>query len=94
MVITRSASQSSSGEGAAAPSVASDAAKCDWSLEEEVKLIEFLIDMKAKSEGTGFKKSVWTAVSVHMEQSRTKGALKMWSACQGKWNRVSSLPLT
>ena len=68
--------QSSSGEGPAGASVADEVARCDWSLEDEVKLIEFLIAEKATSEGTGFKKSVWTAAAAHMEQSHTKGVLQ------------------
>jgi hypothetical protein len=65
--------------------------RCDWSLIEEVALINFLIDHKAKAgDSATFKPVIWRAAGLHLESMCTKGAPKTDSKCMSKWTRVRS----
>ena len=61
-------------------------ARCDWSDQDEIKLIRFLIKRKAETgDSATFKPSIWTAAARHVEQFHTKGGPKTVKSCASKW---------
>jgi len=63
--------------------------RCDWSDDDEVQLIDFLID---KSDDAGdlatFKAAVWNAATQHLAKSHKKGGVKTANSCSSKWQKV------
>jgi hypothetical protein len=65
--------------------------KCEWSAEEEERLIQFLLSKIASAaDGGNFKQATWNAAAVEMAKFPTKGANKTSKACSSKYGRVSS----
>ena len=64
-------------------------ARCNWSDQDKIDLIRFLIKQKAETgDSATFKPSIWTAAAQHIDQSRTKGGPKTVKSCASKWTRV------
>jgi hypothetical protein len=92
---TRSSSGQSQSEGDAEQSNQNQSQpkeqkpKCEWTLEDEVKLIDFLAEHSTRSgDGTTFRRAVWNAAADHINKIRTKGAQKTFKSCSEKWARV------
>src|SRR6266545_931376 len=83
------------GRKAAVLKIAKDpggAAKCQWSLDEEKRLIEFLVSRKSEvGDGGNFKQPTWTAATLEMAKVPTKGPNKTATACSSKYGRVCIL---
>ena len=64
--------------------------KCQWSPDEEERLIMFLVSRKSEAgDGGSFKSPVWTAAAEEMAKiSPLKGTKKTPSACSSKYGRV------
>ena len=63
--------------------------RCDWSEEDEIKLIDFLIKRRsAAGDSATFKAPIWNTASQLLEKSRVKGGPKTSKACSDKWTRV------
>ena len=65
--------------------------RCDWSPQDEIDLITFLIKEKVEgrlSDSLSFKSATWTEASRLLEKTHTKGAPKTSKACQEKWTRL------
>jgi hypothetical protein len=83
-----SPSQSEDGNVTVEPATGSKA-RCDWPLEAEIELINFLIEHKAEvGDLATFKPVIWNAASELLEKSRVKGGPKTSKACSEKWSRV------
>ena len=66
--------------------------KCEWSADEEERLIHFLISQIASAaDGGNFKQVTWTAAATEMAKVPTKGPDKTSKACAAKYGRVSSI---
>ena len=64
-------------------------ARCDWSDQDEIKLIRFSIEQKVKTGNSAtFKSSICTTAAQHVEQFCTKGGPKTVKSCANKWTRV------
>jgi len=64
--------------------------KCQWSPEEEERLISFLVSRKSEAgDGGSFKGPTWTAATQEMAKFPTKGPNKTSTACSSKYGRVS-----
>jgi hypothetical protein len=64
--------------------------KCQWSPEEEKRLIVFLVSRKSEAgDGGSFKAPTWTAAVQEMAKFPTKGPNKNATACSSKYGRVS-----
>ena len=62
---------------------------CDWSDEDEIQLINFLIEHKAEAgDSATFKAPIWNAASQLLEKSRVNGGPNTSKACSDKWMRV------
>jgi hypothetical protein len=94
---TRSNSSQSEGdaEHASAPAaLPGTKPRCEWPLEDERSLIDFLVRHSSTSgDGTTFKSTIWTAAAEHLETTRKKGAQKTSKACSEKWTRVCDIEL-
>ena len=76
-------------EGQSVPAAAEPAAdgSTDWSVDDAKELITFLVKRKVSAgDGGTFKKPTWIAAAAHMAQFHSKGGLKTWEACKGKWD--------
>lgn len=63
--------------------------KCQWSPEEEERLILFLVSrMSEADDGGSFKAPTWTAAVQEMAKFPTKGPNKTMTACSSKYSRV------
>ena len=81
--------QSEDGNNITTKPVTGTKPRCDWSDEDEIELINFLIEHKAEAgDSATFKATVWNAASVLLEKSRVKGGPKTSKACSDKWSRV------
>jgi hypothetical protein len=66
--------------------------RCEWSVEDETRLIEFLTTSAAKAgDSATFKDTIFRAASEHMEKTRTKGGPKTLDRCRAKWGRVRDI---
>jgi hypothetical protein len=66
--------------------------KCQWSPEEEERLIVFLVSRKSEAgDGGSFKSPAWTAAVQEMAKFPTKGTNKTMTACSSKYGRVCTL---
>ena len=64
--------------------------KCQWSPEEEKRLILFLVSRKSEAgDGGFFKAPTWTAAAQEMAKFPTNGPNKTAPACASKYGRVS-----
>jgi len=64
--------------------------KCQWSPEEEMCLILFLVSRKSEAGDSGsFKSPTWTAAAEEMAKFPTKGPKKTPTACSSKYSFVS-----
>ena len=67
-------------------------ARCDWSDQDEIVLIRFLIEQKAETgDSATFKPSIWTTAAQHVEQFCTKGGPKTVKLCASKWTRLCGI---
>lgn len=66
--------------------------KCEWSADEEDRLLRFLLSqIAAAADGGNFKQVTWNAAAVEMAKKvPTKGPDKTSKACATKYGRVSS----
>lgn len=65
--------------------------KCEWSADEEERLIHFLVsEIASAADGGNFKQVTWNAAAVEMEKFLTKGPSKTSKACSSKYGRVST----
>ena len=63
--------------------------RCDWSDEDEIQVINFLIKHKAEvGDPKMFKAPIWNAATHLLEKSHIKGGPKTSKACADKWMRV------
>jgi len=63
--------------------------KCQWTPEEEERLIVFLVSRKSEAgDGGSFKAPTWTAAVQEMAKFLTKGPNKTATACSSKYSRV------
>ena len=63
--------------------------RCDWSDEDEIQLINFLIEHKAEAgDSAMFKAPIWNTASQLLEKSHVKGGPKTSKACSDKWMRI------
>ena len=89
---TRNSSPSSEQESNVALSdVAGTKLRCDWSPQDEINLITFLINEKLEgrlSDSLSFKGTTWMEASKLLKKTHTKGAPKTSKACQEKWTRI------
>ena len=61
---------------------------CEWSADEEERLIQFLLTCStAAADGGNFKPVTWNAAMVEMAKVPTKGPNKMAKACASKMVR-------
>jgi hypothetical protein len=66
--------------------------KCQWTPEEEERLISFLVSKKSEAgDGGSFKSVTWTAAAQEMAKFPTKGLVKNSTACSSKYGRVRPL---
>ena len=81
--------QSEDGNNITTKPVTGTKPRYDWSDEDEIKLINFLIEHKAEvGDSAMFKAMVWNAASVLLEKSHVKGGPKTRKSCSDKWTRV------
>lgn len=60
-----------------------------WTLEDETRLIQFLVDHHAEAgDGANFKSSVWNAAGEELSKHVAKGGPKTAASCKSKWDRV------
>ena len=60
--------------------------KCEWTADEEERLILFLLsEIASAADGRNFKKVTWTAAAVEMAKIPTKGPNKTATACSSKY---------
>ena len=65
--------------------------KCEWTADEEERLIQFLVSQFASAaDGGTFKPVTWNAAVAEMAKVPTKGPEKTAKACSAKYGRVSS----
>ena len=63
--------------------------KCEWTADEEERLILFLLsEIASAADGGNFKKVTWTAAAVEMVKIPTKGPNKTATACPSKYAQV------
>jgi hypothetical protein len=63
--------------------------KCEWSADEEERLIQFLLTCSAAAaDGGNFKPVTWNAAMVEMAKVPTNGSNKMAKACVSKYGQV------
>ena len=68
--------------------------KCQWSPEEEERLILFLVSRKSEAgDGGSFKAPIWTAAAQKMAKFLTKGPNKTTTACSSKYGDESLMKL-
>ena len=59
--------------------------RCEWSKQDEIDLIHFLIENKDKAgDSATFKSAMWNAASRHLEKTCTGGGPKTSKACTDK----------
>jgi hypothetical protein len=64
--------------------------KCDWNSNDELQMMEYLLECKAKmTDGNMFKTPVWNGIAQFLEETRVKGGPKTHRNCSEKWTRVS-----
>ena len=64
-------------------------ARCNWSDQDKIDLIRFLIKQKAETgDSATFKPSIWTTAAQHIDQFCTKGGPKTAKSCASKWTKV------
>ena len=69
-------------------------ARCNWSDQDKIKLIRFLIEQKAETgDSATFKSSIWTTAAWHVEQFHTKDGPKTVKLCASKWTQVHGIIL-
>jgi hypothetical protein len=60
-----------------------------WTLEDETRLVHYLLDHQAEAvDGANFKATVWTGAAEELSKNVTKGAPKTPASCKSKWDRV------
>jgi hypothetical protein len=65
--------------------------KCEWSADEEERLIRFLLsEISSAADGGNFKQVTWNAAAVEMAKVPTNGPNKTSKACSSKYGRVCS----
>ena len=63
--------------------------KCEWTADEDERLILFLLsEIASAADGGNFKKVTWTAAAVQMAKIPTKGPNKTAKACSSKYAQV------
>ncbi|THU77053.1 hypothetical protein K435DRAFT_703261, partial [Dendrothele bispora CBS 962.96] len=64
----------------------------EWTESDCNALLTYVEENKASSENSkGFKNSFWQGCAVVLNQKRTAGGPKTWTACRSKWQRDVSL---
>ena len=65
------------------------APRAHWTDQDVRKLVDFLLEKKATTPGSGFKGAIWTeAEAAFSKYVPAKGGPKTASACSGKWAKV------
>lgn len=65
--------------------------KCEWSANEEERLIRFLVsEIASICNGGNFKQVTWNAAVVELAKIPTKGPNKTLKVCSSKYSRVCS----
>jgi hypothetical protein len=63
--------------------------KCEWSADEEKRLIMFLLsEISSAADGGNFKQVTWNAAVLQMAKVPTRGPNKTSGACSSKYGRV------
>ncbi|KAF8232030.1 hypothetical protein L208DRAFT_1188222, partial [Tricholoma matsutake] len=63
--------------------------KCEWSANEEERLIRFLVsEIASICNGGNFKQVTWNAAVVELAKIPTKGPNKTLKACSSKYSRL------
>ena len=76
------------------PSLPETTSKAHWSEANEIALIDYIADNKAKAgDGTKFKPSFWTDAAKEMLAHTELGGPKTATRCSAKWDRLSTIYL-
>ena len=76
------------------PSLPETVLNANWSNADEIMLIDYIADNKAKvGDGMKFKPSFWTEVAKEMLAHTELGGPKTGPCCAVKWDRVSAIHL-
>ena len=76
------------------PSLLEMVLNANWSDANEIALINYIADNKAKAgDGMKFKPSFWTEVAKEMLAHTELGGPKTGPRCAAKWDRVSAIHL-
>jgi hypothetical protein len=63
--------------------------RCEWTNEDAVELVDFLIKNKSEAgDSATFKATTWNVAAKHLEKTHTRGAPKTSSLCCTKWKKV------
>jgi len=86
---TRSSPPQSEDGGVIIESAAGSRPRCEWSPEDIIRLIDFLIENKSNAgDAAMFRQSVWNAAAVKLAETHGSGGPKTDRACKEKWIRV------
>ena len=70
-------------------SVTKEKANASWSLEDEEKLLAFLVEHRAAmSDNDIFKGAIFNEAATELNKSLVKGAAKTEAGVKAKWGRV------
>ncbi len=63
--------------------------KAQWSVADEIALIDYIANHKAEAgDGMKFKPSFWSGAAKEMVSHSTLGGVKTSQGCSSKWDRV------